>query len=202
MSDFEQLTEADEHGRTPPSADRDFDALVHRRVFAACDAVGVFIEYWGFKAIHGRVWTLVALSRVPISQVDVAERLGVSRSLVSQAVAELEELGLVRPVGCSRKAPYVAVLDVWPTIADVLRRREWRMLEDAKQAFEAAAEEVELSPHAGYDLERIRLLLTMSEIAQAFVGVLIGLRVPANLERVNDWVGRARSLVGALRRFG
>lgn len=178
------------------------DTLLHRRVLDACEAAGAFIEYWGFKAIHGRVWTLVAIAREPMSQIEIAERLGVSRSLVSQAVAELESFGLLRPVAENRKAPYVAVLDVWPTIADVLRRREWRIIDEARHAFEAAAEEVELAADSPYDPDRLRLLATMSDIAQMLVGVLIGLRVPASLERVTDWVGRARSIVTTLRQFG
>ena len=209
MVDLKQAQKAPEHQKSPEpgralAADlRDEEGgLLQRRVLDACDAAGSFIEYWGFKAVHGRVWTLIAISKSPLSQVDVADRLGISRSLVSQAIAELEGFGLVRPIAENRKAPYVAVLDVWPTIADVLRKREWRMIERSRQALEAAAEEVELNPDGPYDLERLRLLLNMSDIALTLVGVLIGLRVPSSLERVSDWVTRAKSIVSALRRFG
>ncbi len=173
-----------------------------RRVLAACDAAGAFIEYWGFKAIHGRVWTLVAISRAPLSQTEVAERLGVSRSLVSQAVADLESRGLLRQAGEGRKAPLQAVWDVWPVIADVLRKREWQMLDEARLSLEAALEEAELSPAGDIDPGRVRVLLSMTEIAQTFVGVLIALRVPASVEKVADWMGRARLLVQTLRGVG
>lgn len=180
----------------PTAAPRD---AVNRRILLACDAAGAFIEYWGFKAIHGRVWALVAVSQEPLSQAEIAEQLGVSRSLVNQAVQELEGYGLVRPLTEQRKSPYVGVLDVWPAITDVLREREWRLIENARQSLEAALQEVELSKSGRYDPARIRLLLSLTEAAQALVGVLIGIRIPKNVERIAEWVTRAGTIVRALR---
>ena len=33
-----------------------------------CDAVGAFIKYWGFKEVHGRVWTYMVLHSQAVSQ--------------------------------------------------------------------------------------------------------------------------------------
>ena len=41
--------------------------IINRRVMEVCDSIGDFIEYWGFKAIHGRVWALLALSTDPLA---------------------------------------------------------------------------------------------------------------------------------------
>ena len=112
------------------------------KVRHVCEAVGDFIAYWGFKAIHGRIWTLLALRREPMSQVEVADFLQVSRSLVSGAMSELVEHGLVRPLSEHRNAPYEAVVDIWPTISDVLRDREWMLIEAARLALEGAVEEL------------------------------------------------------------
>lgn len=175
------------------------------RVKGVCDAVGEFIEYWGFKAIYGRIWTLLALHTEPMTQVEVAERLEVSRSLVSGAVAELVARGLVRPVTDHRNAPYEAVVDVWGSIADVLREREWMLIEAARVALESAIEEVELGApevRARYDVERMRFLLRMTELAQAFLRLLIGIRAPRRLEGFGDWVKRAGTFVRSLRSLG
>jgi DNA-binding transcriptional regulator GbsR (MarR family) len=141
----------------------------------------------------------LALHREPLTQAEVAEMLGVSRALVSTTVAELGERGLVRPVGSSRKAPYVAVIDVWPSISEVLRSREWRIVETARLAFESAIEQAELDTAAGravrYDIGRMRLLLTMTEMAQHFLRTVISLRAPASAKRLSEWVGRASSVV-------
>ncbi|MFN3200247.1 MAG: GbsR/MarR family transcriptional regulator [Bradymonadia bacterium] len=178
-----------------------------RRVLHVGDAVGQFIEYWGFKSIHGKVWTLLALHSDPLSQTEVADILGCSRSLVSTTISELTGYGLVKPVSDHRNAPYTAHLDVWPTIADVLRSREWMLLEGARQALESAVEEAEDMTaergHIPYDLDRMRLLLTMTDMAQSLLRMLIAIRRPSTLTRplegVGTWVVKAASLVRRMR---
>jgi DNA-binding transcriptional regulator GbsR (MarR family) len=172
------------------------------KVRQVCEAVGEFIAYWGFKAIHGRIWTLLALRREPMSQVEVADFLQVSRSLVSGAMSELVEHGLVRPLSEHRNAPYEAVVDIWPTISDVLRDREWMLIETARLALEGALEELELAGSSGaaeYDLDRTRFLLSMTEMAQAFLRLLIGIRVPRKLEGLGEWLKNSGNFIRKLR---
>ncbi|HZO13752.1 MAG TPA: MarR family transcriptional regulator [Polyangiaceae bacterium] len=183
--------------RTGPPEDR-----LSLRIRQVCEAVGQFIEYWGFKAIHGRIWTFLALRSEPVSQIEIAEFFGVSRSLVSGAVAELIEHGLVRPVSDHRNAPYEAVIDFWPTISDVLRDREWMLVEAARLALDGAIEEMELSnprSTARFNLERMRLLLRMAELAQALLRLLIGIRVPRKLEELGSWLKNSSKLIRSLR---
>ena len=175
------------------------------RVLHVADAVGEFIAWWGFKAIHGRIWALLALSSGPRSQAEVADLLGVSRALVSTAMHELHERGLVRSVGDSRQAPWVAVMDVWPVIADVLRQREWILIERARVTLEAAIEEAELldayDDHAGFDLDRMRVLLSLTDMAQRFLRILVALRVPRSVASLGEWLVKATGLLGSLRRL-
>lgn len=172
---------------------------VTQRVVVVCDAVGAFIEVWGFKSIHGRVWALLAMRRAPTTQIEVAETLGVSRSLVSLAIAELTEYRLVRAVGTHRNAPYEACLDVWPTITDVLRDREWMLMERARIALESAIDEVEYVAESGadarYDLRRMKLLLAMTEFAQASLRAIMAVRMPGNLDTFADWLVRAGKFI-------
>lgn len=172
------------------------------RVLAVCDAVGSFIEAWGFKAIHGKVWALLALRREPTSQVDVSEILGVSRSLVSAAIAELTEYGLVRAIGDHRNAPYEARLDVWPSILDVVRSREWMLMERARLALETALEEAELASESGervaYDVKRMRMVLAMTQLGQTVLRALFALRVPRSFEGFAEWIDDAATF---MRRF-
>ncbi len=176
-----------------------------RQVVQVCEAAGRFIEYWGFKAIHGRVWTLLALRAQPLSQTEIAQTLGVSRSLISGAVAELMEYGLVRPVDGHRTAPYEAVMNFWPTIADVLRSREWMLLEGARLALEGAIEEAEYATSQGeavpYDVERMRLLLGLTEVGQSLLRILMSMRVARGGERFTSWLKSASGLVARLRRL-
>lgn len=176
---------------------------LHRGVLQVCESVGVFIEYWGFKSIHGKVWTLLALHREPLAQTGIAEMLGVSKSLTSATMSELASRGLVKSVGAHRNSPYTASMDVWPVIKDVLRSREWMLLESIRLALESAIENAEAVREEGaevpYDLKRMRLLLAMTELSQAFMRFLFALGVPRSVEGFNEWVQRASSLIGHFR---
>ncbi|MBT6177466.1 MAG: hypothetical protein HOI23_09455 [Deltaproteobacteria bacterium] len=172
---------------------------LEKRVLHVCDRAGAFIEWWGFKAIHGRVWTLLALHQGPMAQNMIAQTLGVSRALVSQAIAELLDFGLVQPVSDHRNAPYEATVDVWPTISDILRTREWMLLESARVALESAINEARLQKAAGhtvtFDIEQMRMLMRMTESAQAFLKMIVGLRVPKPMENLGSLAGKAASLM-------
>lgn len=169
------------------------------RILAVADAVGAFIEGWGFKAVHGRAWTILALRREPTSQVELADILGVSRSLISAAVSELTDYGLVRAAGEHRNAPYVARLDVWPTITDVLRRREWMLIERARLALEAAVEELEFAEEGGqrtpYDLGRLRTVLAMTDLAQTVLRAIMSIRVPRSTDAFGRWMADAATII-------
>lgn len=196
MSTAEQNSPDAAAKRSPP---------LERSVARVCDEAGRFIEYWGFKAIHGRIWTLLALHRGPLSQSDIAQLLGVSRSLVSGAVAELVGYGLARPTGAHRNAPYEAIMDVWPTISDVLRSREWMLLEGARVALDGAIEEALYAREAGrearWDVDQMRTLLTMTELAQGLLKLLISIRAPQAAERFGGWLKRAGGLAVRLRKL-
>ncbi len=179
------------------------DDVMTRRVLKVCDAVGDFIEYWGFKHVHGRIWALLALRKSPISQAEVGRTLGISRSLVSESVSDLTGYGLVRPTSEKRNAPYEAVFDVWPTIADVLRSREWMLLERARSAMEAAVLEAEVRDARGielpWDLDKMRMLLKMTELFQSLLKFLIAMRMPESIKGLPSALARTRGLVQSLR---
>ena len=185
----------------------DSNSLVHegvnirleQKIARACDAVGAFIAYWGFKAVHGRVWAMLVLRRTPMHQAEIAELLGVSRSLVSGSIAELSRYGLVRALGEHRNAPYEATLDVWSTISDVLRSREWMLVESARLALESTLEEMHIAEDLGvdvpYDQRRVEALLGMAEVAQRMLQLIIKMRSPQIPDRIGDWVASAASLL-------
>ena len=145
---------------------------------------------------------VLALRVEPMTQVEIAEFLEVSRSLVSGAMSELTKRGLVRATSNHRNTPYEAVVDIWPTISDVLRSREWMLIESARVALEGAIEEVELAPAgapARYQVDRMRFLMRMTELAQAFLRLLIGIRVPRKLEGIGDWLKSSAKFMQGLR---
>ena len=106
-------------------------------VMQLAHAVGQFIEYWGFKSIHGRIWTLLYLSQDPLSAVELSRRLGVSKTLMSFSIAELLEYEVIEPVGkgVKRTLFFRANPQITTVILNVLRRRERPMMSEIESAF-------------------------------------------------------------------
>ena len=92
---------------------------------------------------------------------------------------------------------------MWPSIAEVLRSREWMLSESARLALDAAIEEAELLSMSGepvlYDVGRMRMLLLMTETAQGFLKALIAMRGARPVESLTNWVSRASELMSSLR---
>lgn len=185
--------------RVDPSTLDPMQERMERRILQVCDASGSLVEYWGFKSIMGRVWTLLALRDAPMHQTRIADTLGVSRSLVSGTITDLMQYGLVRAVGEGRNAPYEAVVDVWPAVTDVLRTREWILLEKARMALEAALEEVQASPPSGFSATRIRFLLGMVKAVQSLLNLVLSVRRPGTAAGIKGWVGTMKSLIRTVR---
>ena len=58
-------------------------------------SIGNFIRYWGFRRIHGAIWTQLYLSKTPLSCTDLTSRLGLSKALISPALDELCKFKLI-----------------------------------------------------------------------------------------------------------
>lgn len=98
--------------------------------------VGKFIKYWGFKEIHGRIWTLLFVNQEPLAPEDIERSLKISRASISLAVNELLEHEVLIKVGRSDKNAQLFdcnphVMDV---IVNVLRNRERVLLKNIKNS--------------------------------------------------------------------
>ena len=167
----------------------------------ACDAVGEFIEYWGFKATHGRVWLLLAIHREPLAQKELMRMLELSRGTISTVVADLVEHGLVEAVSDHRNAPYRAKTEFWPTIATVLKQREAGLIRRAHEALSSLLSTLEGDELQDiYDVERIRGLVNLSEMAQRFVQLLINIPLPSHTDRMTGWFSTVGRIAQRLRK--
>lgn len=182
----------------------DPDDPLTQRIVEVSDQIGAFIEYWGFRAIHGRVWTLLALTDRPLAQIDIASLLGVSRALVHSAVTELEEWELVRRTGTNRRAPIEANTDVWPVILSVVRQREWAMLEAVRLSIDAALVAAQLHERSTgqtpFSTERLRELAQLTELAQSFLKALLSLPTSEETRGVRGVIRTATGLLNRVRR--
>ncbi|MFN7454407.1 MAG: GbsR/MarR family transcriptional regulator [Pseudobdellovibrionaceae bacterium] len=98
--------------------------------------VGEFMQYWGFKKIHGQIWMHIYLSEDPIDATTLVKRLKVSKALVSLAVKDLLHYNVIL-VDCkgNKRTLYLrANPDLMKVITDVMRNRERVMMDNVKKS--------------------------------------------------------------------
>jgi HTH-type transcriptional regulator, glycine betaine synthesis regulator len=146
--------------------------------------IGRMMEYWGFKAVMGRLWTFLYLSPEPLSAAELAERLSASTGSVSMAVADLQKWGVVRKTWRpgERKDFYEAETSIWKMVTRVIRERELVYVRDAITAFQSARTQVNQLKARAPAAERTRLrfiegrlttLLALSRVGEGLINLLV-----------------------------
>lgn len=156
---------------------------VSKEVRNLAGAVGDFIRYWGFRRIHGQIWTQVYIASKPLSGADLTRQLGVSKALVSPALKELEAYQLIQRAGGDEKTKrFEANPDVFGVIQRVLKEREKKLLVKAKERFKQAQDS---RVDAGQvNLERLRQIGEMVESANFAIDWITGM---ATEEGFSKW---------------
>lgn len=115
--------------------------------------VGKFMRYWGFKVIHGRIWTHIYLSEKPLDAGALMERFGLSKALMSLSLNDLlkHHVILEGPKSERGTQTYVANLEILNVILNVLKHREKKMLAQIKSAHDL------LSSAPNKDLEKMQI---------------------------------------------
>jgi DNA-binding transcriptional regulator GbsR (MarR family) len=116
------------HPKADPKKNPELKALSH--------LVGEFIEYWGFKAIQGRMWCYLYLLREPLNSRQLAQLLEISPALVTQSVQVLLEYRVILEAG---KGPngilrFQANPNVAEAVSSVLSQRESVLLRKVQSA--------------------------------------------------------------------
>ncbi|MCG8606055.1 hypothetical protein MJD09_13830, partial [bacterium] len=106
------------------------------------ESVGEFIKYWGFKEIHGRVWTHVYLAKHPITAKELTTKLGVTKGLVSMTLSELIAYQVIEKIniGNTKSAGYQSNTDLFEVIYNILRNRELKMTSRIQENIKALTE--------------------------------------------------------------
>jgi DNA-binding transcriptional regulator GbsR (MarR family) len=149
-------------------------SLDEKKLAQMADTVGDFIRYWGFRRIHGQIWTQVFLSKEALSGADLTKRLSVSKALVSPALSELEAYGLITSHNKDKKTKtYQACPDVVGVIKKILAEREQVLIVTAAHRVSELKKSVKDDQHALVDIERLKRLSEMIEFAQLGVHFLL-----------------------------
>lgn len=99
-------------------------------LYELAEKLGDFMEYWGYKKIHGQLWCHIYLSSYPLDASELIQRLGISKALVSITLKELTQYGVIEDAGKNDKGrkTYRAINDISKPIFETLRRREQFMI--------------------------------------------------------------------------
>jgi DNA-binding transcriptional regulator GbsR (MarR family) len=100
--------------------------MENKKIDDLVNDIGGFIEYWGFRKIHGRIWALLYLSENSLSTPEIVQRLGVSKALISGAINELLNHQLIERVGQVKFGgiTYEATSSPAEVVRDIVRNRE------------------------------------------------------------------------------
>ena len=148
-----------------------------RAIGLAAETIGEIVDFWGFKASMGRIWTLLYLTGGTLSADDIAEQTHLSAGAVSMAISELMQWGLVarEPLPSERKRHYRAETDIWGIIRHIVRERELRLVGRAVRRFETAleilaeAEADDPDPENQAVMGRLRGLLDLARLGYTLV---------------------------------
>lgn len=166
------------------------------------EALGRQSAFWGLGKAPGEIYAVLYLAGRPLSLMEVAEALGVTKGAVSLAVRPLEQLGMVRRSWKrgDRRVYFEAETDFWRIGLAALSRRQkpefdasFRLVEEAEAALAASVPDQAGEatgdggrtgdPEAREALRRIRALRNFYRALDAAVDAIVRLG-PRELERL------------------
>jgi DNA-binding transcriptional regulator GbsR (MarR family) len=155
------------HSEALPGVDTELNTLA--------ELVGEFMEYWGFKRIHGRMWTHLFVAEKPMDAGELIHRLGISKALASMTLKDLLAYEVILPAGRSTRGTdlYRANTDTIGVILNVLRQREQVLLSKITDAFDELENSRKSHPPLGISPEKLQQLGSLIANARSvFDGVL------------------------------
>ncbi|MGL5838455.1 MAG: GbsR/MarR family transcriptional regulator [Sphingorhabdus sp.] len=98
---------------------------------------------WGVNRSVAQIHALLYLSLTPMTAEDIADRLSMARSNVSNSIRELLNWQLIHrvPVLGDRRDHYAAETDVWEIVTRIAKGRKAREVDPAEAALKACVSE-------------------------------------------------------------
>ena len=161
-------------------------------VIELSDHIGEFIDYWGFKSIHGRLWTLIYLAEQPISTPELVRQLAVSKGLVSVGINELLHHGLIRKAEkvSGGGQTFVAEDDIGSVVRKVLRNRELKLLMSTQTKInELKALSARELADTGINPNRLQQLSTLTDTHKSFLQIFVS----RGVDSLSQWIAIVRS---------
>lgn len=156
---------------------------VDRAQDLSVETMGRLAEFWGFTRTQGRVYGALFLSKQPMTQKDLCERLGISAANVSMSLNGLLRWGAVHKVyeKGSRQLHYEAEPEIRKIIKSVLGGRERQELGEAVDTFQEAKSLLrderkrrKLTTEEEFVNERIEHLENVARLSNKLLELLLG----------------------------
>jgi DNA-binding transcriptional regulator GbsR (MarR family) len=125
---------------------------------------------WGVNRSVSQIHALLYLSEKPLTADDIAEKLGMARSNVSNSMKELQSWNLIRrvPVLGDRRDHFEAETDVWTIAANIVTGRKRRELDPALASLRACVDSANADP--AVNPIAARRLKEMQAFTQSVIG--------------------------------
>jgi len=155
------------------------------------EVIGHLMEFWGFKAVMGRIWGVLYLAPEPLSAAELGERLALSTGAISMALGDLQKWGVVKKTWRpgERRDYYEPETSIWKMVSRVFRERELTYVKEAISAFEAGLKQIAAARPRATPEQKKRLkfiegrldsLLTLARVGEGLINMLLsGQRVDA-----------------------
>ncbi len=139
------------------------------------DQIGLVVQHWGFKKIHGQVWTHIYLAKQPIDASTLVRRLGVSKALISLVIKDLIRHDAVQVAGQGqrRKILLQANRDLTTVITKILRWRERRMISQVGASQNVLAKLSKQEDAIEWDRDQLEVLGQLIKSAETTLETLI-----------------------------
>jgi DNA-binding transcriptional regulator GbsR (MarR family) len=147
------------------------------------EVIGGLMEFWGFRAIMGRLWTILYLSLEPLTAAELGDRLQVSAGGVSMALNDLQKWGVVRKSWRpgDRRDFYEPETSIWKMVTRVFRERELSHVKAAIESFNdvrqrlgklKSGSDAETKKRLRFIDARVLALLTLARIGEGLLSML------------------------------
>jgi DNA-binding transcriptional regulator GbsR (MarR family) len=127
------------------------------------EKVGSFIEYWGFKQVHGKIWTLIFLSPQPVDANFLKDSLKISKALTSMSLKDLLYYNVIEEVAKDKPGTqkYRMNPDITQVILDIINKRELKMLEEIQGSCKKAMDKTKQGTRVAICPKRLEELVDM-----------------------------------------
>jgi len=128
------------------------------------NAVALTIEFWGFKASHGRVWALLYLRGDALTAAELEAVLGLSKGSVSMSARELEQWGVIHRTrtGADDAWRFAAEINLFTMVSRVLQQRELAFIARVEADLEVALAAAKQGQATPAQLDRLRRMQTLA----------------------------------------